>query len=194
MLPLFQGNFILGKATSSHSFRVTTSTQQLLFRSSYFFITAAFSPFSEQSLFARVFFFRNNFLFGGKLLPSHNTILRITVPCYNLCKKNKESKKQSFRICVLVIMCLSWWININKRGRNLFVPCLKYCQFGQNGWKSRTFFMRISWTCLNDVKYSICLSLDFEYRLRVIIFTQERAPRQTFTYLKSTIFRVKMIL
>ena len=40
---------------------------------------------------------------------------------------------------------------------------------------------------MNDVKYSICSSLDFEYRLWVIIFTQERASRQTFAYLKSTI-------
>ena len=37
---------------------------------------------------------------------------------------------------------------------------------------------------LKDVKYSICSFLDFEYRLRVIMFTQERAPWQTFTYLK----------
>ena len=44
---------------------------------------------------------------------------------------------------------------------------------------------------MNDVKYSICSSLDFEYRLWVIIFTQERAPRQTFTYLKSTIETLK---
>ena len=37
---------------------------------------------------------------------------------------------------------------------------------------------------LNDVRYSICSSLriDFEYRLCEILFTQERAPRQTFTY------------
>ena len=58
MLPLFQDNFILREATSSHFFRVTTSTQQLLFRCSYFFRTAAFSPFSEQSLFRRSYFFR----------------------------------------------------------------------------------------------------------------------------------------
>ena len=31
MLPLFQDNFILGEATSSHFFRETTSIQQLLF-------------------------------------------------------------------------------------------------------------------------------------------------------------------
>ena len=44
----------------------------------------------------------------------------------------------------------------------------------------------ISAVILNDVKYSICSSLDFEYKFWVIIFTQERAPQQTFTYLKST--------
>ena len=59
MLQLFQNSFIYGEATSSHFFRVTTSTQQLLFRSSYFFIAAAFwgAPFSEQSLLSKQFFF-----------------------------------------------------------------------------------------------------------------------------------------
>ena len=58
MLSLFQDNFILVEATSSHFFRVTTSTQQLLFRSSYFFRTAVVFPFSEQLLFRRSYFFR----------------------------------------------------------------------------------------------------------------------------------------
>ena len=44
---------------------------------------------------------------------------------------------------------------------------------------------------LYDVKYSICSSLDFEYRLSVIIFTQKRDPRQAFTYIKSTIETLK---
>ena len=44
---------------------------------------------------------------------------------------------------------------------------------------------------LNDVKYSICSSLDFEYRLWIIIFTQERTPRQAFTYFKSKIETLK---
>ena len=38
---------------------------------------------------------------------------------------------------------------------------------------------RKSAAILNDVKYSICSSLDFENRLWIIIFTQERASRQT---------------
>ena len=36
--------------------------------------------------------------------------------------------------------------------------------------------MRKSAAILNDVKYSICSSLDFDYRLWAIIFTQEGAP------------------
>ena len=44
---------------------------------------------------------------------------------------------------------------------------------------------------ISMVKYSICSSLDLQDRLWVIIFTQERAPRQAFTYLKSTIGTLK---
>ena len=70
MLPLFQENFILGEVTSSYFFRVTTSTQQLLFRDSYVFRIAAFSPFSEQTLFRRSYLFRTASFFGVKLLQS----------------------------------------------------------------------------------------------------------------------------
>ena len=42
------------------------------------------------------------------------------------------------------------------------------------------------WSNFEYVKYSICSSLGFEYRL-LVIFTQERAPEQTFNYLKSTL-------
>ena len=55
MLPLFQDNFLLGEATSSHFFRVTTSTQQLLFWDSYFFRTAAFFPFFRTVTFLQEF-------------------------------------------------------------------------------------------------------------------------------------------
>ena len=41
--------------------------------------------------------------------------------------KNKESKKQPF----------------NKKGRNLLVPCLQYCQFGQDDRKKQNFFRKI---------------------------------------------------
>ena len=72
MLPLFQDNFILGEATSSHFFRVTTSTQQLLFRDSYFFRTAAFFPFFRTVTFSQDLFFQNSFIFGAKLLQSRH--------------------------------------------------------------------------------------------------------------------------
>ena len=58
---LFQNSFIFGEASSSHFFRATTSAQQLLFRSSYFFRTAAFFEellFLEQSFIRSSYFFR----------------------------------------------------------------------------------------------------------------------------------------
>ena len=76
MLPLFKDNFILGEATSSHFFRVTTSIQHLLFRSSYFFRAAAFFSFSRAVTFSQELFFQNSFFFGAKLLQS-NHFLRI---------------------------------------------------------------------------------------------------------------------
>ena len=56
--------------------------------------------------------------------------------------KNKESKKRPFRICLSVILCLSSWKNINKKGRNFFVTSWQYSQFGQDGRKKRTFSER----------------------------------------------------
>ena len=76
MLPLFQDNIILGEATSSHFFRVTTSIQQLLYRDSYFFRTAAFSPFFRTVTFSQELFFQKNFFFGAKLLQRRH-FLRI---------------------------------------------------------------------------------------------------------------------
>ena len=76
MLPHFQDKFILGEATSSHFFRVTTSTQHLLFRDSYFFRTAAFFPFFRTVTFSQELFFQNSFFFGVKLLQSRH-FLRI---------------------------------------------------------------------------------------------------------------------
>ena len=129
--------------------------------------------------------------------------------------KNGESKKQSFWICLSVIICLKLMkvyqyesISIKKEQISSYLV-FKYCQFGQDGWKSRTFFMSSNWrwTCSQIfrkfrrsenlqlfwmmLKCSIFSSLDFEYRLWVIIFAQERALRQTFTYLKSTIETLK---
>ena len=51
VLPLFQNNFILGEATSSHFFRVTTLTQHLLFRNRYFSRTAAFLSQAQNKWF-----------------------------------------------------------------------------------------------------------------------------------------------
>ena len=75
MLPLFQDNFLLGKVTSSHFFRVTTLTQKFLFRGSFFFKTAAFSSFFRTVTFSQELFL-NSFFFGAKLLQSRN-LLRI---------------------------------------------------------------------------------------------------------------------
>ena len=76
IMPLFQDNFILVEATSSHFFRVTTSTQQLLFRGSYFFRTAAVFSFFRTVTFSQELFFQNSFFFGAKLLQSRH-FLRI---------------------------------------------------------------------------------------------------------------------
>ena len=54
LLPLFQDTFTFGVA--SNFFRVTTSTEQLLFRSSISSGQLLFSFFSEQSLFRRNYF------------------------------------------------------------------------------------------------------------------------------------------
>ena len=58
---LFQDSFIFGEATSSHSFRVTASTQQLLFRKSYFLRAAAFlrSSVFERIISLQQLFFQN---------------------------------------------------------------------------------------------------------------------------------------
>ena len=68
MLPIFQDNFILVETTSSHFFRVTNSTQQLLFRGSCFFRTAAVFSFFRTVTFSQELFFQNSFFFGAKIL------------------------------------------------------------------------------------------------------------------------------
>ena len=59
MLPLFQDNFILVEATSSHFFRVTTLTQQLLFRDSCFFPLFQNSHFFAGVIFSEQLLFRS---------------------------------------------------------------------------------------------------------------------------------------
>ena len=66
ILRLFQENFILVKATSSHFFRVTTLTQQLLFQDSYFFRTAAFFPLFQNSHFFAGVIFSEQLLFRSE--------------------------------------------------------------------------------------------------------------------------------
>ena len=78
MMLLFQSSFIFGETTSSHIFRVAISTQQLIFRSSYFFKAAVFwvIPCSEQRhlVFAEVIFSETHF-FRAKLLSSSHLLL-----------------------------------------------------------------------------------------------------------------------
>ena len=86
MLRLFQNSFIFGEATYSHFFRVTTLTQQLLFRSMYFLRAAAFlrsSFFLEQSLFSKQLSFQNSYFSRAKhLLSGH--FLRIESSSWQL--------------------------------------------------------------------------------------------------------------
>ena len=83
MLRLFQGNSIFGEATSLHFFRVTTSTQQLHFWSSYFFRAAAFFSFFRTVTFSYQLFFQNSFFFRATILQSSH-FLRIRSPLWQL--------------------------------------------------------------------------------------------------------------
>ena len=69
MQQLFQDSFIFGETSSSHFFRVTNSTQKLLFRCSYatFFEEL---PLSEQIPLQSSPFFQNSYFFREKHLPS----------------------------------------------------------------------------------------------------------------------------
>ena len=44
---------------------------------------------------------------------------------------------------------ISWWKNVNKKGKNFFVTNLQSYQFQQGDWKHINFFRKISWiwTC-----------------------------------------------
>ena len=72
-LATFSDSFIFGEATSSQLFRVTTSTQQLLFWSSCFFRTATLFGellFQNSHFFRNSYFFQNSYFFRAELLPS----------------------------------------------------------------------------------------------------------------------------
>ena len=78
---VFQDSFIFGEASSLYFFRVTASTQQLLFRSSYSFRAATVFEeflFRNSRFFAAVIFFQNSCIFRVKHLPS-SQFLRIVL-------------------------------------------------------------------------------------------------------------------
>ena len=64
---IFQDNFLYGDATSSHIFRVTTSTQQLHFRRSYFFQSSCFFLLFQSNHFLAELFFQNSFFFRANI-------------------------------------------------------------------------------------------------------------------------------
>ena len=66
MLQLLR-TLIFGEATSSHFLRVTTSTQQLNFRSRYFFRAAAFFSYFRTVTFSQQLFFQNSFFLRANI-------------------------------------------------------------------------------------------------------------------------------
>ena len=75
----YQYIFIFGEATSPHFFIVTTSRQQLLFRSGYFFWAAAFFRCSFfRTVTSQYLFFQNSYFFQGEQPPLQSShFLRI---------------------------------------------------------------------------------------------------------------------
>ena len=78
MLPLFQDNFILVEATSSHFFRVTTLTQQLLIRDSCFFPLFQNSHFFAGVIFSEQLLFRSKNSTEQSLLENRNFFMGVT--------------------------------------------------------------------------------------------------------------------
>ena len=80
----------------------------------------------------------------------------------------KESMKQSSRIRLPVLICLSWWKNINKK-INLFEPSLQYCRFGQDGCNNGQK-VGDRFTKLNKIGFTMeCFAGDF-----LQLFTKRR--------------------
>ena len=50
----------------------------------------------------------------------------------------KEAAVQNMSSCKI-----SWWKNVNKKGKHLFLPNLQYCQSGRDDAKNRTFFIKM---------------------------------------------------
>ena len=42
----------------------------------------------------------------------------------------------------LPVFQISWWKNVNKKGETFFVSSLQYCQFEEDDWKIRAFFIK----------------------------------------------------
>ena len=61
---------------------------------------------------------------------------------YNSCKKSKIKEEAALNIPFCKI---SWWKNVNKKGKKFFLLNIQYCQFEQDSWKNRTLFMKKSW-------------------------------------------------
>ena len=59
---------------------------------------------------------------------------------------------------------ISWWKNVNKKGKMFFVPNLQYCQFEQDGWKNRIFFRK------NKLRMNSQISRKFSYWENLLLF------------------------
>ena len=94
MLRPFQDSFVFGEATSSHFFSVTTSTQQLLLRSSYFFRTTAFlrSSFFRTVTFSQQLFFQNSY-FQSKT-STEQLLLESSMKNGNILHENRKFFKR----------------------------------------------------------------------------------------------------
>ena len=85
------------EAAFPHFFRITTSTQQLLFRGSYFCRAAAVFSFFRTVTFLQELFFQNSFFFGAKILQSSH-FLRIGSSLRHLLFGTTILSEELFRI------------------------------------------------------------------------------------------------
>ena len=106
MLRLFQDNFIFGKGTSSHYFlRVTTSTQKLHSRSSYFFKAVAFFSFFRTVTFSQQLFLLEQLLFQNEnftelpILENEKFFMAVTFrnSCFSLFRIKLPKKELLFQ-------------------------------------------------------------------------------------------------
>ena len=97
MYRFFQDSFIFGETISSHFFRVTTSTQQLLFRSSYFFSAV---PFLRRSFFRTVTYLQQSF-FSEYLLLENRWFFRAFTFAEELLFQKANFRKSNIPHCLL---------------------------------------------------------------------------------------------